>query len=256
MIPEIDLWIIAFLCGAYFVAGFIDSIAGGGGLISIPSFLLTGIPPDFVLGTNKVAASLGTASSLMTYARSGLVIWRVAILGLPAAIIGAFIGSKALLLFDSAMIGKIIVFLLPLGIFITLMPKKEIKTIKELATKDIYIYAPIVCLLIGFYDGFFGPGTGSFLIIAFHLILSMPLVQASATAKIFNLATGLGGLVAFSLHGKVLFLLAIPLAAANITGNIIGSRMVIKIGASFIRKVLLFSLALLFCSLFWKFFLS
>lgn len=256
MLGEIDLLIVVILCCAYFAAGFIDSIAGGGGLIAIPAFLLTGIPPDLALGTNKLSASLGTASSLMTYARSGFVLWKIATLGLPAALVGAFIGSKTILFFDVEMIGKLVVFLLPLGILVTLIPKQSAKAVTELRSKDIWIFAPAICCVVGFYDGFFGPGTGSFFIIAFHFILRMSLVQASATAKIFNLATGAGGLIAFALQGKVLFGLAIPLAAANIAGNVIGSRMVIRIGAPFIRKVLIFSLFLLFSSLLWKFFLA
>ncbi len=256
MPAEIELWILGILCCVYFAAGFVDSIAGGGGLIAIPSFFLTGIPPELALGTNKMSAALGTASSLMTYARSGFVLWKISFLGLPSALAGAFIGSKALLFFDSAMIGKIIVFLLPLGLLVTLLPKKESDATRDLTARDIYLHAPVICLLLGFYDGFFGPGTGSFFIIAFHLVLGMSLVQASATTKIFNLATGLGGFAAFALEGKVLFLLALPLAAANIAGNIIGSRMVIKTGAPFIRKVLVFSLMLLFASLLYKFFLA
>ena len=239
MSPDTEIWLLAILCGTYFVAGFIDSIAGGGGLISIPVFLLTGVSPELVLGTNKMAACIGTTASLATYARKGYVLWKLAYTGIPCAVLGGFTGSKAILLFDGAQIGKLLVFLLPLGILVTLMPKKESIREQRLNHTSIYVYNPIICFVLGFYDGFFGPGTGSFFILAFHFILKIGLIHASATAKIFNLTTGLGSLVAFSLHGKVLYGLAIPLAIANITGNVIGTRLAMAIGPAFVRKTLL-----------------
>ena len=254
---ELELWIVLLVCLAFFAAGFIDSIAGGGGLISIPAFLLTGVQPEVVLGTSKMAAGLGTASSLLTYARSGLVIWRMALCGIPACLIGAYIGSKAILYFDSATIGKIMLVLLPIGALVTLLPKKSAATgflSSDLRPRDLHVYNPLICLILGFYDGFFGPGTGSFFIIAYHFFLKIGLVQASATAKVFNLATTLSSFVVFAMSGHVLFLLAVPLAAVNIVGNVLGTRMAIRIGAGFVRKILYVSLSLLFASLIYKFF--
>ena len=253
---DVEIGIVIVLCAVYFTSGFVDSIAGGGGLISVPAFLLTGIPPELALGTNKMASCIGTTSSLATYAKSGYVIWRMALAGIPAALLGGFIGSKTVLLFSSAEIGKIVVFLLPLGILATLMPKKESAQAKELTDKAIYLYSPVICFALGFYDGFFGPGTGSFFIIFFNLLLGMGLLYASATAKIFNLTTGIGSFIAFALNGKVLYALGIPLALANIAGNIIGSRLAIQIGALFIRKMLILSLTILLASLAWKFIIS
>ena len=250
---DVEIWILVILCGVYFTAGFVDSIAGGGGLIGIPAFLLAGVPPELVLGTNKMVACIGTTSSLATYAKNGYVVWKMALAGIPAAIVGGFLGSKTVLLLDSAQIGKIIVFLLPFGILATLIPKKESQQIKELTNKAIYFYSPIICFVLGFYDGFFGPGTGSFFILLFYYILGMTLLYASATSKIFNLTTGVGSLIAFALNAKVLYVLGIPLAIANIAGNIIGSKLAMKIGAPFIRKMLIISLTILFASLAWKF---
>jgi uncharacterized membrane protein YfcA len=252
---ELDLWIVLLLCFVYFAAGFIDSVAGGGGLIAIPAFLLTGVSPELALGTNKLAATLGTASSLLNYARSGLVYWRLALIGLPAALLGSAFGSRVILFFDSAIIGKLIVLLLPLAMAVTLIPKKD-KGVKELTPKLLYILTPLVCLVVGFYDGFFGPGAGSFFILALHLAVGLGLLQASATSKIFNLATNLGSLAVFMAYGKVLYLIGLPLALANIAGNLLGSRLAIRIGPEFVRRVLWVSLALLFISLLWKFYLA
>jgi uncharacterized membrane protein YfcA len=256
MAGDMEVWILAILCGAYFAAGFIDSVAGGGGLVSLPAFLLTGVAPELALGTNKMAASIGTAASLTAYARKGFVLWRLACVGIPCALLGGFAGSKAILLFDGANIGKILVFFLPLGMLATLASGKETFHEQAPGFASVYVHTPIICFVLGLYDGFFGPGTGSFFILAFHFIVKIGLIHASATAKMCNLTTGLGSLIAFALHGKVLYALVVPLAAANIAGNIVGARLAMKIGPLFVRKILLGSLSILFLSLMWKFFLK
>lgn len=252
---EIGAGILSLLCTAYFLAGFVDSIAGGGGLIGIPVFLLTGIPPDYALGTNKLAACLGTSCSLLTYSQKGYVLWKLAVAGIPAALLGGFFGSKAILYFDVETIGKMIVILLPLAIFITLAPKKNLNTDREVGKKQ-KLLTPLVCFMLGFYDGFLGPGTGSFFILALHYFLGFNLVKASATSKIFNLATGISSFVVFALHGKVLYFVGIPLAFANIAGNFLGSKMAINVGEKFVRKNLIFTLMLLFITLLWKLIIS
>jgi hypothetical protein len=115
---------------------------------------------------------------------------------------------------------------------------------------------PPICLMIGFYDGFFGPGTGSFLIIAFYLLVGLDLIHASATAKAFNLASNIGALSVFLIEGKVIFLLGLPLAIANVAGNYLGSSLAIKMGNSMVRGFLFISLSILFISLFWKYFIG
>jgi len=253
---ELDILVIFLLCLVYFCSGFIDSIAGGGGLLATPAFLLAGVPPDAVLGTNKMIASLGTASSLITYARSGMVLWKLAAVGLPASLLGGFMGTRTLLLFSNASIGKIIVILLPFGIIATLAPKKLSKdTTSELTPLQLYVLTPLICWAVSFYAGFFGPGSGSFFILALHYGLGLGLVQAAGSNKLFNLASSVGALYVFILNGKVLFSLVLPMAACCIAGNILGSTAAVRTGSDLVRKVLRFSLSLLFISLVWKFFL-
>ena len=122
---EITITVIIILSAVSFTAGFVDSIAGGGGLLLMPSLLLAGLPPQIALGTNKLAATLGTSVSLRNFIRSKKVIWKVAVWGIAFALFGAFIGTKSILAFDNEFVGKIIVFLLPFAIFITLFPKKN-----------------------------------------------------------------------------------------------------------------------------------
>jgi uncharacterized membrane protein YfcA len=249
---ELELWTIALLCVAYFTAGFIDSIAGGGGLITMPCILLAGIPPDLAFGTNKLASSCGLGAAMASYARNGLVLWRAAPLGIPAVLIGASIGGAVLLSLDNDTIGKVVVVLLPLGIFATFLPKKD-RGEKRVGARQFYILLPLICLTLGFYEGIFGPGAGSFFILALHFLLGFGLLQASATTKLLNFAATASSCVIFIIQGKVLYMLALPLAAFSIAGNIAGSRTAMRIGAGFVRTVLSFSLTLLFASLVWKF---
>ena len=253
---ELELSILLLLCLVSFAAGYLDSIAGGGGLLMLPAFLLCGVPADFALGTNKLTASLGTAASLATYARSGLVIWRLAVVGLPVAFLGAFIGSKLLLLLDSAAIGKVVLVLLPFGILATLLPKTARVQERELVSRDLYLRTPLVCAAVSLYEGFFGPGSASFFILGFHHFLGIGLVRAVASSKIFNFTAGMSSVLVYALHGRILWLEAIPLALAAVVGGVVGSRMAIRSGAGFIRKILALSLGLLFVSLVWKFLLA
>ncbi|MFA5073478.1 MAG: sulfite exporter TauE/SafE family protein [Nitrospirota bacterium] len=252
-----DFLIIAIVLSAVsFLAGFVDSIAGGGGLLLLPALLLAGLPPQTALGTNKFASSIGTAVALANFVRNKKVIWKIAIIGLGFSLAGGMIGSEAVLLFKNETVGKIITFLLPLAVIGSLIPRKERVTVQEFSSVDFYIKVPLIAFLLGFYDGFFGPGAGSFLIIALYLLIGLDLVYASGTAKVFNLASCASAAVIFFMEGKVLILLGLPLALANIAGNFFGSTLAIKIGSRVVRIFLVFSLVVLFISLLWKYFLS
>jgi uncharacterized membrane protein YfcA len=253
---EPDLSTVLCLSAVFFAGGFLDGISGGGGLLTIPALLLADVPPESAMGTNKAAAIGGLASSLTTYARCGLVDWPSVVRGLPFALIGGLAGSRALLFFSSEAIGTILVFLLPLGLVITLLPKRDAAKTREFGERELRVRTGAVCLLVGLYDGFFGPGSGSFYILGFHSFLGMGLVQASATIKPFNLAAATGAACIFALRGNVPYLLTLPLTAANIAGNTLGSKIVIRVGPAFVRRVLTLSLGLLFVSLIWKFFLA
>jgi hypothetical protein len=238
-----------------FFAGLIDSIAGGGGLLLIPALLLAGLPPQTALGTNKFAASCGTGTALFNYARGKKVVWKVAVYGVIFALLGGLTGSKAILALDNRVVAKIIVVLLPLAAIATLFPRKNaVRKKLDFSKITLLVKVPLICFLIGFYDGFFGPGTGSFFIIAFYLFLNLGLVEASATAKVFNLLSNLGALVMFILDDKVIYLIAIPLALANIAGNYLGSHLTIKKEAKLVRVFLMVSLTILFITLIWKYF--
>lgn len=238
---------IAFCSLAAFVAGFIDSIAGGGGLITLPALLLAGVPPHLALGTNKMQSSMGTAVALASFANSNLVLWRLALAGLPFSLIGSGIGSKLALFLSDELLGTILIVLLPIAMVCTLVPKKERKSASTSGSSRILV--PIVCLVIGVYDGFFGPGTGSFLILAFHWIVGIGLVHASATVKVLNLASNLGALGIFLWSGQIIWAIALPMVVASIVGNWLGSRTAMRLGARAVRLFLTVSLGLLLLTL-------
>ena len=240
---------------ASFIAGFIDSVAGGAGLVLVPSFILAGLPPQIALGQEKLVSTLGTFSAIFNFFKSKKILWSFVAVGVPVALIGAYIGAKAILFIDETLVAKLIIFLMPIALLISFLPKRDESIKAELTTTKRFIIFPLVTFIIGFYDGFFGPGTGSLLILALHYIMGLTLVVSSATSKIFNLSSNIGAFIAFLLAGKMLFLIGIPMIIASITGNYIGSNMTIKRGDSFIRPVLFGMIFVLFVSLIYKYFI-
>lgn len=255
MEPEAaSLFIIMLLAGAAFLAGAMDSIAGGGGLISLPALLLTGISPQLAVGTNKFSAGVGCSLSVYLFAQAKLIDWPLAFKGIFFSLFGAFLGAKAAIALPPDLLGKTFTVMLPLIAIVCLKPqKKDAGTSQEAITfsmsKIIFI-----CTSIGVYDGFFGPGTGTLMILGLFRILKMNLVKASGTAKVFNLASNISGLVTFMIGGYVIFSIAIPMALASIAGNYVGTKLAITKGAHLIRRILPISLTALFITLFLQYF--
>lgn len=250
---EISALTIVALSFVAFLAGFIDSVAGGGGLLMVPAYLLAGLPPHVTLGTNKFVSSFGTSMAVYNFVRKGKTSLKIILCGVLFVLCGAFIGSKTVLLVNQDLLGKMIVFLLPVGVVATLYPKKKLAHAHNLVKTDFYLKIPLIGLIVGFYDGFFGPGTGSFLALSFYVFLRLNLIEATANAKVFNLISNLGALTAFVIGGKVFYALGIPLAIASMLGNYTGSHLAIKKGEKFIKLFLVIVLAILFVTLVWKF---
>ena len=256
MLDPLNMGLLAlcFLTAAAFLAGFIDSVAGGGGLISLPATLVAGLPPQIALGTGKFMASLGTVASVITYARNGVILWRVAAIGVLFSLAGSAAGSRAVLLVDNAILGKVLLWLLPIAVIATFLPVRKNTEVTQPGKCALYLLTPLVCVTIGFYDGFFGPGTGSFMLLSLHFVLGIGLITASGTAKVLNLASNISSLIIFLIHGKVYFFMAVPMALANIAGNIMGSRLALRGGPAVVRRMLFISLGLLFATLVWRYY--
>ncbi|MEO6729661.1 MAG: TSUP family transporter [Ferruginibacter sp.] len=226
------------LCIAAFAAGFIDAIVGGGGLIQTPAILITlpQYPVATLLGTTKIPSFLGTSMAAVQYARIVKLRWKLLAVMCSLALIAAYAGSMTVALVSNAFM-KPIIFGILIVVAIYTYSKKDfgIATAKDHSIKNEWIYGGLFALVLGFYDGFIGPGAGSFLVLFFISILGFDFLKASAHAKFVNLATNMGSIIFFGGSGHILFHYAIPMAICNFTGSMLGARLAILKGNTFIR---------------------
>ncbi|MEV0974236.1 sulfite exporter TauE/SafE family protein [Microtetraspora glauca] len=232
---------VVILLVAALAAGWVDAVVGGGGLLQLPALLLAGLSPVQAMATNKSAAIFGTASAALTYARNTKLDRAVAVPSGVLAVAFAGLGAASAAMLDAAVLKPLVlVVLLGVAAFVTTRPAFGLLPRPHLRTRGRLLAAVAVAGgLIAFYDGILGPGTGTFLLIAFTSILGMDFVNASATAKILNTGTNLGALVVFSWQGHVLWALGLGMAVCNIAGAQLGARMALKRGSGFVRIVLL-----------------
>ena len=222
-----------------FIAGFVDGVAGGGGLILIPSLLMAGIPPHMALGTNKLAATLGIFNAALTYLRYKIFEPRYWIATIIAVLIGALVGTLATQLFSSAALEKLIPIILILVAVYLLWPQRP-QTIKRRPNlKPKKLFSAITGSALGFYDGFCGPGTGSFWVIIVKAVYKVDLVQASAIAKLMNFVSNFVALIVFMLLNNVHYSLGLTMGVVLMLGSYLGVRSAIRFGEKFIRPMLL-----------------
>ncbi|PRX90024.1 TSUP family transporter [Allonocardiopsis opalescens] len=238
-----DLEQVLILVSAALAAGWIDAVVGGGGLLLLPALMVTapGLPVATVLGTNKLAAIMGTSSAAVTYSRHTRPDGRVTLPAALLAVAGAGAGAACASMISSDMLRPIVMIgLTAVAVFVAVRPQFGAAAHADLATRRRMVLAVLLTGgVIGFYDGILGPGTGTFLIIAFTLVMGLDFVHASASAKIVNTGTNLGALLVFGLQGHVLWQLGLLMGVANIVGAQIGARMAIRRGSAFVRVVLL-----------------
>lgn len=234
---------IILLALSAFIAGFIDAVVGGGGLIQIPFLLITfpKMPLPVLFGTNKIAALAGTSIAAIKYAKKITFNYKLLFFIALNCFIASFLGAKLISKIDSSTLKPIILIILIIIAIYTFF-KKNLGTVqtKELPINKQIIYGSLIGLIVGFYDGFFGPGTGSFFVLGFVVILGFEFVKASAYAKIVNCVTNISALVVFIKDGHYILHLAILLAIFNVTGSFIGSNLALKKGNGFVRIIFLF----------------
>ncbi|GAA3447021.1 TSUP family transporter [Planomonospora venezuelensis] len=236
-----DIAEIVLLLVAAAGAGWIDAVVGGGGLLQLPALFLAGVPSVQALATNKLASVFGTASAAVTYAVTTKIDKRVAIPAGLAALASAGLGaSAAAAISRDALIPLVMAALVAVALFVTFRPAFGTHPAPHLGTRARTLAAVgVTGVGIAFYDGILGPGTGTFLIIAFTTILGMDFVGGSAHSKIINSCTNLGALLVFAYQGHVLWPLGLGMAVCNIAGAQLGARMALRKGAKFVRIVLL-----------------
>ncbi len=240
----------AFLivCPLLFLAGFVDAIGGGGGLISLPAYLLAGLPAHQAIATNKLSSSCGTTLATARFILNKLVNFRLAVPSVAAAVLGSSIGANLSLRMDESVMRSLLFVLLPVTAFIVLNRHlfQDHSEAEETFGKRTFLTAVTAAFLIGIYDGFYGPGTGTFLIIAFTAFARMNIRHANAQAKVINLTTNLTSLAVFFFNGQVVFTLGLAAALCNMAGSYLGSSLAMKNGSRITKPVILFVLALLF----------
>lgn len=244
---EITYQTFLIVCPFLFLAGLIDAIGGGGGLISLPAYLIAGLPPHAAVATNKLSSTCGTTLATLRFIKNGLVNLKLAIPSVIAAIIGSSIGANLSLLIKEEIMLYIMVAILPICAFLVLNKKLFHDGGENEITLDrrTYITATIAALIIGMYDGFYGPGTGTFLIIAFTVFAKISMKTANAQAKVINLTSNITSLIIFLINGEVLFSVGIVAAACNMLGGYIGAGLVMKNGAKIVKPSIIFVLLLL-----------
>ena len=251
---ELTLRTLLIVLPLIFLGGFVDSVAGGGGLITLPAYLMAGIPAHLAMGTNKVVNGFGTALASVKYFRGGKIRLRPAIIAGAGALIGAAIGTKIALLIPEDILKIMMLVALPCAA-VLLMLKKDFgkendAPAREYTPRETAVRSALIGLGLGCYDGLIGPGTGTFMIMAFTMALSMDLLTSSGCAKLANLCSNVASAVLFILSGKVFWLLALPAAVCNMLGAYCGARYAMRGGSKKVRSMIFVVLGLLFVKMF------
>src|SRR5215203_3799214 len=250
---NVELWQIVLLCIAAFCAGFIDAIVGGGGLVQLPAALviLNSFPVVTVVGSLKIPAFCGTFFATRQYLKKVEIKWSLMTVACTIAFFAAYAGSETLTLVSNSFMKPVLLVILTAVLIYTYLKKNFGQhEEKEHSPKTELIYVSVISLVIGFYDGFIGPGAGSFLILVFIAFLHFDFLHASAHAKLVNLATNLGSVTLFIVKGSIIWSIALPMAAANALGGFAGAKLAIAKGNKFIRVfflVVIIGILIRFC---------
>jgi len=222
-----------------FLSGFVDSIAGGGGLISLTSYVAIGLPVHMALGTNKFSSIFGTAVATARFAVKGHIHWLAGAFSVVGALVGSAIGARAALFVDERALRVLLIVAVPV-VAVFLFLKRDFGTReKNLSSRKTAAVAFAVSMAIGAYDGFFGPGAGTFMILAFAQVLGLGLLKACGNAKLVNFSSNLAAVVTFMANGNVRYDIAIPCALCGIVGSFVGSGLAMKKGVRIVRPLML-----------------
>ncbi len=232
----LDLWVLAALGGVGVIAGFVDAVAGGGGLIALPALLSAGLSPVAALATNKAQSVVGTFTAAVTYWRGGYVALKTLIPGVAATFAGSYAGAMVVKAIDtSALSVAVPVAIIAVALYFTFSP--SIKDVDRIARLKFAVFVPVIGFVIGFYDGLFGPGTGSFFMLCFVALFGLSATRASAHTKVLNVTSNIAALALFVPAGDVLWPAAVAMAIGQLIGGYLGALTGIKFGARIIRPL-------------------
>ncbi len=242
---------LLIVCPLVLLAGFVDSIAGGGGLISLPAYYLAGLPPPLAAGTNKLAAGMGTSLAAYNYGRFRQIDWKLALPAAAGALVCSALGALVMKQLPADVVRWLVLGCIPIAAVFTLRGVKPVGTGRVFSPKATLLIAVAIGCAVGFYDGLIGPGTGTFLILLFMRIFGKEAVMASGTAKVVNLASNVAALCSLLLTGDVMFLLGLPAGLCAMLGAFVGSKLTIRRGGAFVRGMMLVVLGLLLAKICW-----
>ena len=244
MIPTFYTYLL--VCPLTFLAGLVDAVAGGGGLISLPAYLIAGLPVHNAIATNKMSSSMGTTIATVRYGMSGFIPWKIALFCAVFAMVGSNIGANLALLLSDRVFKIVMLVILPLTAWYVLRGRALDGGREAFTAKKTTLIAMGIALAVGVYDGFYGPGTGTFLLLGLTALGHMPLQEANGTTKVINLTSNITALVVFLINGKVLLPLGIVAGLFNVAGNYLGARMFEKGGAKAVKPVMIVVLVIFF----------
>lgn len=231
-----------------FLAAIVDSVGGGGGLISLPAYTLAGLDYGMASGCNKFSACIATFSSTLRFWKSGKIKWGPSLCAVAGALPGAYLGTKISLLLSQEFMRMFMICAIPV-VAVVMFLRRNTESREKPITKMRLVLCVIVGLVVGMYDGFFGPGTGTFLILLLNAVTGMDMVTASATSKPVNLASNISSLITRICAGQVIFALAVPAMFLAVAGAQIGTKLALTKGAKFIRWMMILVLILLIVKL-------
>lgn len=237
------------VCFFVFLAGFVDSIAGGGGLISLPAYMIAGLPVHTAIATNKMSSFMGTSVSAFHYLRQGFMKWKVCIPAVFGAIIGSWMGAKLTLLIPDMVLKTAMLIVLPIILFYVLRSnalKGNEENTSEIIDAKLIFKCVLIAVAIGVYDGIYGPGTGTFLMLLFTGFCHMTLNDAAGTTKAINWTTNITALTVFLINGKVLLPLGLAAGCCNMAGNYLGSHSFTSNGHKIVKPVMIVVIVIFF----------
>lgn len=244
---QVNVLMFLIVCPAVFLASFVDAIAGGGGLISLPAYMIAGVPVHYAIATNKLSSSTGTAFSTARLVKHHYADMRLALPSICAALVGSVAGANIALHTSDRVLKIVMLVLLPVIAFYVLWHKNlEPEHPFSLKKRTMVIIVTVSALVIGLYDGFYGPGTGTFLLLAFTGLAKMDLRTASGNMKLVNLSSNIAALVTFILAGKIFWPLGLAASVFSIAGHYLGAGFVMKDGTKIVRPIIIAVLIILF----------
>lgn len=250
-------WSLLIICPLVFLASLLDAVAGGGGLISLPAYLLAGLPPHNAIATNKLSSCIGTVASTGRFIKNKCVDWPTAIPSAALAVLGSVAGANLVLGISDNAIRYVMLVLIPVLAFVVL--KKRDLAGAELAPvsrRRQFIVILTAALVVGMYDGFYGPGTGTFLLLAYTQLARLPLNLAAGNVKIANLSSNVGSLIVFLINGQTILPLGLIAAVFALSGHFLGAGLLLKNGSKIVKPFILVVLGLLFVRLIYDLFLA